>query len=75
MKTLQNLLLLVAFLLCLTTQTSAQTKKYDIKSGIVTFDITIIMGDTKLANKSIVYFDDYGMKECKFKVPAGYTLR
>jgi hypothetical protein len=55
----------VSLLLGATTQTSAQTKKYDIKSGIVTFDITIIMGDTKLANKSIVYFDDYGMKECK----------
>lgn len=65
MKTLQNLLLLVAFLVCLTTQTSAQTKKYDIKSGIVTFDIAITIGDMKLTSKAIVYFDDYGMKECK----------
>ncbi len=65
MKTLCTFLLLAAFLFCLTTQTTAQTKKYDIKSGIVTFDIAITIGDMKLASKAIVYFDDYGMKECK----------
>ena len=65
MKTLCNLLLLVAFLLCLTTLASPQTKKYDIKSGIVTFDIATTIGDMKVASKAIVYFDDYGMKECK----------
>jgi hypothetical protein len=42
-----------------------QTSKYDIKSGIITFDYTIMLGKTKLTNKTIVYFDEYGMKECK----------
>ena len=65
MKALCTFVLFAAFLLCLTTQTTAQVKKYDIKSGIVTFDVAITIGDMKLASKAIVYFDDYGMKECK----------
>lgn len=44
---------------------TAQTKKYDIKSGIVTFEIDMTVGKMKMAQKAIVYFDDYGMKECK----------
>jgi len=44
---------------------TAQTKKYDIKSGIVTFETITVMGDIRLQEKSIVYFDEYGMKECK----------
>jgi hypothetical protein len=43
----------------------AQTKKYDIKSGIVTFETTMKMSGITITTKSIVYFDDYGMKECK----------
>ena len=43
----------------------AQTKKYDIKSGIVTFETTMKMGSMTVAGKAILYFDDYGMKECK----------
>jgi hypothetical protein len=48
-------------------QTIAQTpfKKYDIKSGIVTYELVIKMGTMEMKNKMIVYFDDYGMKECK----------
>lgn len=65
MRTLCTFPLFAAFLFCLTPQTTAQTKKYDIKSGIVTFDIAITIGDMKLASKAIVYFDDFGMKECK----------
>ena len=65
MKTLYNALLFVAFLLSLTTQAFTQTRKYDIKSGIVTYDIATTIGDMKVASKTIVYFDDYGMKECK----------
>jgi len=42
-----------------------ETKKYDVKSGIVTFERTIAMGTMKMTNKIILYFDDYGMKECK----------
>jgi hypothetical protein len=45
----------------------AQTtfKKYDIKSGIVTFETNMKMGSMEMKTKSVVYFDDYGMKECK----------
>jgi hypothetical protein len=47
--------------------TIAQTpvKKYDIKSGIVTYDLIMKVGNMELQKKFIVYFDDYGMKECK----------
>jgi hypothetical protein len=44
---------------------TAQTKKYDIKSGIVTFETTAKMAGMTIVTKSIVYFDDYGTKECK----------
>jgi hypothetical protein len=43
----------------------AQPKKYDIKSGIVTFETTMKVGSMSIVTKSIVYFDDYGAKECK----------
>ncbi len=42
-----------------------QFKKYQIKSGIITFESTLTMGKMILKTKSVVYFDDYGMKECK----------
>lgn len=46
---------------------AAQTsiKKYDIKSGIITFQNDIAMGSMQMKTKVIVYFDDYGTKECK----------
>jgi len=44
---------------------TAQPKKYDIKSGIITFETTMKMGSMSIVTKSIVYFDDYGTKECK----------
>ena len=65
MKTRIAIALTCVILLALPCATPAQTKKYDIKSGIITFDYTIIMGKTKITNKIMVYFDDYGMKECK----------
>jgi hypothetical protein len=40
-------------------------KKYDIKSGIVTLEIEMTIGKTKIQSKKIVYFDDYGSKECE----------
>jgi hypothetical protein len=44
---------------------TGQTKKYDIKSGIVTFETTMKVGTMSIVTKSIVYFDDFGTKECK----------
>ncbi len=45
----------------------AQTpfKKYDIKSGVITYETTMKMGKMEMKNKSVVSFDDYGMKECR----------
>jgi hypothetical protein len=40
-------------------------KKYDIKSGVVTYEQTLEAGTMKIASKIIVTFDDYGMKECQ----------
>jgi len=40
-------------------------KKYQVKSGIITFENTMTMGKMVMKMKSVVYFDDYGMKECK----------
>jgi hypothetical protein len=42
-----------------------QTKKYDLKSGIVTFENTMKMGTIKVTERVVTYFDEYGMKECK----------
>lgn len=45
----------------------AQTtfKKYDIKAGIVTFVNDMKMGTMEIKDTTMVYFDDFGMKECK----------
>jgi hypothetical protein len=42
---------------------AAQAKKYDLKSGVVTFEVVITMGATQIKNKAVVSFDEYGMKE------------
>lgn len=45
--------------------TSASVKKYQIKSATITYENTVKSGDFVITQKSIVYFDDYGMKERK----------
>lgn len=65
MKTRIAFALVCVILLALPCAAPAQTNKYDIKSGIITFDYTITMGKSKITDKRIVYFDDYGMKECR----------
>ncbi|HLP47116.1 MAG TPA: hypothetical protein VK186_18620 [Candidatus Deferrimicrobium sp.] len=42
-----------------------QVKKYQIQSGIITFETTLTMGKMVMKTKAIVYFDDFGMKECR----------
>jgi len=56
-----GLLLLLGLLI----RPHAQVKKYGIKSGIITFDLILKMGDMNIVSKSVVTFDDYGMKERK----------
>lgn len=64
MKTLLALGAAFAMLAALPQDVHTQFKKYDIKSGIVTFENVIEMGTMKMKHKVMVYFDDYGMKEC-----------
>jgi hypothetical protein len=47
----------------LCTVQAQQVKKYQIKSGIITFDIVATFGKMEMKSKAVVYFDDYGMKE------------
>lgn len=65
MKTLSILILLIVAVFLVPPDLAGQTKKYDIKSGIVTFENSTVMGKIKFTERFIVYFDDYGMKECK----------
>jgi len=63
----RKLLLVLFVILAMASVSAAQVtvKKYDIKSGIITYDLVMKVGDFEIKNKVIVYFDDYGMKECK----------
>lgn len=45
------------------TNTTSDYKKYDIKSGIVTYQTTMTMGSMVIKTTKVVYFDDYGNKE------------
>ena len=42
-----------------------QVRKYDVKSGIVTFEDVIEAGTMTIKTKRVTFFDDYGMKECE----------
>ncbi len=39
--------------------------KYDVKSGIVTIENVMKVAKTEIKQTMIVYFDDFGAKECK----------
>jgi hypothetical protein len=62
-KTLLVLFVMTACVFAATAQ--AGYKKYDIKSGIITYAEVIKVSTMTINNKYIVYFDDYGMKECR----------
>jgi len=55
-------LLLVAMSIMTTAIAQTQIKKYDIKSGVITYESVNSFG---MKAKIIVSFDDYGMKECR----------
>ncbi len=63
----RNILLFLSAVILFVVMATAQTpvKKYDIKSGIVTYEMIMKMGDFEIKNKIVVSFDEYGMKECK----------
>jgi hypothetical protein len=65
MKTYTIFLFICAVFLMMTSPLRSQIKKYDIKSGIVTYDLIMKMGKMEIKKKTIVSFDDFGMKECR----------
>ena len=56
---------IAAMLVFLTLELSGQTKKYDIKSCTITFEMEQKMAELDMKTKLIVSFDDYGMRECR----------
>jgi hypothetical protein len=65
MKRSTTCLAIAAMLVLVTLASSGQTKKYDIKSCIVTFETTQKVAGMEIKNKVVLSFDDYGMKECR----------
>jgi hypothetical protein len=63
MKTYKIFLLTCTAFLMMASPLISQIKKYDIKSGIVTYDLNMKVAKMEIKKKTIVYFDDYGMKE------------
>lgn len=49
------------------TEAASNYKKYDIKSGIITYQTKMEMSGMVIKKKSILYFDDYGLKESEEK--------
>jgi hypothetical protein len=65
MKTYTIFLLICTVFSMMTSPLRSQIKKYDIKSGIVTYELNMKMGKMEIKKKTVVYFDDFGMKECR----------
>jgi hypothetical protein len=65
MKRSVSCLAIAAIFIFATLDLVAQTKKYDIKSGTITFEMTQKMSGFDTKNKVVVSFDDYGIKECR----------
>jgi len=61
----RNMLVLATIVFVVAALAQAQVKKYDMKSGVVTYESIIKMGDFQIKKKVVVSFDDFGMKECK----------
>lgn len=58
-------LIVAATMFMISAVAQAQVKKYDIKSGVVTYDLIMKVSGMEIKKKVVVYFDDYGMKECR----------
>lgn len=58
-------ILVAAIAVGLTSCLDAQEKKYDVKSGIITYETTTQEGRVNIAGRIVVYFDQYGRQECK----------
>lgn len=63
---IRNFVLLVFALLASGTLCSnAQWKKYEVKSGIITYETISLEGRVHVSGKVVLYFDQYGALECK----------
>lgn len=57
--------LLIAAVCALLPGSASAQKKYDMKSGIITFENNVMILGKPVAQKQILYFDEYGRKERK----------
>jgi hypothetical protein len=57
--------IVIALGLILPSRLGAQEKKYDVKSGIITYETVTMEGRVKIAGRIVLYFDQYGRQECK----------
>ena len=65
MKRLISSLASAAMVVLLNNGLNGQTKKYDIKSCTITFEMIQKMAGLDMKKKVVVSFDDYGMRECR----------
>jgi hypothetical protein len=65
MKSILLLTVAVTMIVVLPLHGTGQSKKYDLKSGIITFVETTAKGSVQHRKKVVVYFDEYGAKECR----------
>ena len=57
--------LFISCALVLPSRLSAQDRKYDVKSGTITYETRTHQGGLEIQGEVILYFDDYGRLECK----------
>jgi hypothetical protein len=57
--------IVMAFALLLPSRLDAQDRKYDVKSGIITYETLTQEGRVQITGRVVLYFDDYGRLECK----------
>ncbi len=73
MKQIRSILLVMLAVLAIATCGVAQ-RKYALKSGIITFENSVAILGKPAAQRQVLYFDDYGMRERK-ELYEGDTLR
>ncbi|MCU0287553.1 MAG: hypothetical protein MUF15_14305 [Acidobacteria bacterium] len=65
MKKMFIFVFIMLIVLNFSTLQAQPVKKYQVKSGIITFETALTMGKMVMKTKAVVYFDDFGMKECR----------
>jgi len=65
MTTRLSVAIAIAFVSMLPFRLDAQENKYDVKSGIITYETITVEGHVQIAGRIVVSFDQYGRLECK----------